>query len=126
MAGLKCKFADLAGPESGINCGTFYKLPKEKYCVSLRECNRDVAKHLISLNVRQNDVRSESELILLRCDIDNKERERTFDQHCYMPQSSLSSRGLLASTKTMLSPFAHGEGEGTQRCKDCMEQRHGL
>ena len=62
---VKCGFSSFAGGE----CSSSADYAKEKCCVFIENCQRDVRGHLKSINVRDATIKTEGQLILARAGI---------------------------------------------------------
>lgn len=61
-----CSYSSILKEKSSFPCGSNWKNPENFSCVTLRDCNLDIASHLTSCKVADNRIENEVQLLLAR------------------------------------------------------------
>lgn len=61
-----CSYSSILKEKSSFPCGSNWKNPDDFSCVTLRDCNLDVASHLTSCKVADNRIENEMRLLVAR------------------------------------------------------------
>ena len=61
-----CSYSSILKEKSSFPCGSNWKNPDDFSCVTLRDCNLDVASHLTSCKAADNRIENEMQLLLAR------------------------------------------------------------
>jgi len=61
-----CSYSSIVKVKSSFPCGSNWKNPEDFSCVTLRDCNLNIASHLTSCKVADNRIENEVQLLLAR------------------------------------------------------------
>jgi len=61
-----CSYSSIVKEKSSFPCGSNWKNPEDFSCVTLRDCNLNIASHLTSCKVADNRIENEVQLLLAR------------------------------------------------------------
>ena len=61
-----CSYSSILKEKSSFPCRSNWKNPEDISCVTLRDCNLDVASHLTACKVADDRIENEAQLLLAR------------------------------------------------------------